>query len=216
MNNIDNKVLRIALPLILSNITIPLVGFVDNLVVGHLGSSIYIGAIGIGSIIISYILFSFGFIKSITTGQISQSSGSGNFQKLFSSLYQISFIALLISFLIIISRTYIIDTSLYLMEASSTVKDNSKIYLDYRIWSVPAIFLRDILIGYLIGIQKVRTAMVIVIFVNILNIILDFYFVYHLNMKIEGVAIASLIAEYSVIFFVFIFSIQINYLNILI
>ena len=203
MNNIDNKVLRIALPLILSNITIPLVGFVDNLVVGHLGSSIYIGAIGIGSIIISYILFSFGFIKSITTGQISQSSGSGNFQKLFSSLYQISFIALLISFLIIISRTYIIDTSLYLMEASSTVKDNSKIYLDYRIWSVPAIFLRDILIGYLIGIQKVRTAMVIVIFVNILNIILDFYFVYHLNMKIEGVAIASLIAEYSVIFFVF-------------
>ena len=89
------------------------------------------------------------------------------------------------------------------MEASSTVKDNSKIYLDYRIWSVPAIFLRDILIGYLIGIQKVRTAMVIVIFVNILNIILDFYFVYHLNMKIEGVAIASLIAEYSVIFFVF-------------
>ena len=203
MNNIDNKVLRIALPLILSNITIPLVGFVDNLVVGHLGSSIYIGAIGIGSIIISYILFSFGFIKSITTGQISQSSGSGNIQKLFSSLYQISFIALLISFLIIISRTYIIDTSLYLMEASSTVKDNSKIYLDYRIWSVPAIFLRDILIGYLIGIQKVRTAMVIVIFVNILNIILDFYFVYHLNMKIEGVAIASLIAEYSVIFFVF-------------
>ena len=203
MNNIDNKVLRIALPLILSNITIPLVGFVDNLVVGHLGSSIYIGAIGIGSIIISYILFSFGFIKSITTGQISQSSGSGNFQKLFSSLYQISFIALLISFLIIISRTYIIDTSLYLMEASSTVKDNSKIYLDYRIWSVPAIFLRDILIGYLIGIQKVRMAMVIVIFINILNIILDFYFVYHLNMKIEGVAIASLIAEYSVIFFVF-------------
>ena len=96
MNNIDNKVLRIALPLILSNITIPLVGFVDNLVVGHLGSSIYIGAIGIGSIIISYILFSFGFIKSITTGQISQSSGSGNFEKLFSSLYQISFIALLI------------------------------------------------------------------------------------------------------------------------
>ena len=203
MNNIDNKVLRIALPLILSNITIPLVGFVDNLVVGHLGSSIYIGAIGIGSIIISYILFSFGFIKSVTTGQISQSSGSGNFQKLFSSLYQISFIAFLISSLIIISRTYIIDTSLYLMEASSTVKDNSKTYLDYRIWSVPAIFLRDSLIGYLIGIQKVRTAMVIVIFVNILNIILDFYFVYHLNMKIEGVAIASLIAEYSVIFFVF-------------
>ncbi len=213
MNNIDSKVLGIALPLILSNITIPLVGLVDNLVVGHLGSSIYIGAIGIGSIIISYILFSFGFIKSVTTGQISQSSGSGNFQKLFSSLYQISFIAFLISSLIIISRTYIIDTSLYLMEASSTVKDNSKIYLDYRIWSVPAIFMRDILIGYLIGVQKARMAMVIVIFINILNIILDFYFVYHLNMKIEGVAIASLIAEYSVIFFVFYIFYKDNFLK---
>tara|TARA_Y100000816_G_scaffold98676_1_gene68714 strand:- start:80 stop:1381 length:1302 start_codon:yes stop_codon:yes gene_type:complete len=213
LNNIDSKVLGIALPLILSNITIPLVGLVDNLVVGHLGSSIYIGAIGIGSIIISYILFSFGFIKSVTTGQISQSSGSGNFQKLFSSLYQISFIAFLISSLIIISRTYIIDTSLYLMEASSTVKDNSKIYLDYRIWSVPAIFMRDILIGYLIGVQKARMAMVIVIFINILNIILDFYFVYHLNMKIEGVAIASLIAEYSVIFFVFYIFYKDNFLK---
>ena len=64
------------------------------------------------------------------------------------------------------------------MEASSTVKDNSKIYLDYRIWSVPAIFLRDILVGYLIGVQKARMAMVVVVFINILNIILDFYFLF--------------------------------------
>ena len=153
LNSIDRKTLNIALPLILSNITIPLVGFVDNLVMGHLGSSIYIGAIGIGSIIISYILFSFGFIKSITTGHISQTNGLGDYEKLFTSLSQIFVITFIISFLIILLRTNIIDLSMQLMDASASVKENSTIYLEYRIWSVPAIFLRDILIGYLIGIQ---------------------------------------------------------------
>jgi len=88
------------------------------------------------------------------------------------------------------------------MNASSEVNINSKIYLDYRIWSIPAIFLRDILIGYYIGVQKIKAAIIISITVNLLNIILDYYFIYMLNYSIEGVAIASLISEYSVVFFI--------------
>ena len=88
------------------------------------------------------------------------------------------------------------------MNASSEVNINSKIYLDYRIWSIPAIFLRDILIGYYIGVQKIKAAIIISITVNLLNIILDYYFIYILNYSIEGVAIASLISEYSVVFFI--------------
>ena len=83
----DKKTLTIALPLILSNITIPLVGLVDNAVMGHLGSPIYIGAVSIGSIIISYILFSFGFFKSITTGLTSQYSGRDNNRLLLKNLF---------------------------------------------------------------------------------------------------------------------------------
>ena len=83
---IDRSTLKIAIPLIISNITIPLVGFVDNVMMGHLGSVIYIGAIGVGAIIISYILFSFGFIKSLTTGFVSQHTGSKSSESLLLSL----------------------------------------------------------------------------------------------------------------------------------
>ena len=206
-SRIDKNTLKIAIPLIISNITIPLVGFVDNVMMGHLGSMVYLGAIGVGSIIISYILFSFGFIKSLTTGFVSQHTGSSNTQELLLSLSHLLLISSFISFLIILFRDQIIIFSLNFMNASSEVNINSKIYLDYRIWSIPAIFLRDILIGYYIGIQKIKAAIIISITVNFLNIILDYYFIYILNYSVEGVAIASLISEYSVIFFI-IYAIQ--------
>ena len=201
-SRIDKNTLKIAIPLIISNITIPLVGFVDNVMMGHLGSMVYLGAIGVGSIIISYILFSFGFIKSLTTGFVSQHTGSSNTKELLLSLSHLLLISSFISFLIIFFRDQIIMFSLNFMNASSEVNINSKIYLDYRIWSIPAIFLRDILIGYYIGVQKIKAAIIISITVNLLNIILDYYFIYILNYSIEGVAIASLISEYSVVFFI--------------
>ena len=201
-SRIDKNTLKIAIPLIISNITIPLVGFVDNVMMGHLGSMVYLGAIGVGSIIISYILFSFGFIKSLTTGFVSQHTGSNNTKELLLSLSHLLLISSFISFLIIFFRDQIIIFSLNFMNASSEVNINSKIYLDYRIWSIPAIFLRDILIGYYIGVQKIKAAIIISITVNLLNIILDYYFIYILNYSIEGVAIASLISEYSVVFFI--------------
>ena len=201
-SRIDKNTLKIAIPLIISNITIPLVGFVDNVMMGHLGSMVYIGAIGVGSIIISYILFSFGFIKSLTTGFVSQHTGSSNTKELLLSLSHLLLISSFISFVIIFFRDQIIILSLNFMNASSEVSVNSKIYLDYRIWSIPAIFLRDILIGYYIGVQKIKAAIIISITVNLLNIILDYYFIYILNYSIEGVAIASLISEYSVVFFI--------------
>ena len=201
-SRIDKNTLKIAIPLIISNITIPLVGFVDNVMMGHLGSMVYLGAIGVGSIIISYILFSFGFIKSLTTGFVSQHTGSSNTKELLLSLSHLLLISSFISFLIIFFRDQIIIFSLNFMNASSEVNINSKIYLDYRIWSIPAIFLRDILIGYYIGVQKIKAAIIISITVNLLNIILDYYFIYMLNYSIEGVAIASLISEYSVVFFI--------------
>ena len=201
-SRIDKNTLKIAIPLIISNITIPLVGFVDNVMMGHLGSVVYLGAIGVGSIIISYILFSFGFIKSLTTGFVSQHTGSSNTKELLLSLSHLLLISSFISFLIILFRDQIIIFSLNFMNASNEVNINSKIYLDYRIWSIPAIFLRDILIGYYIGVQKIKAAIIISITVNLLNIILDYYFIYILNYSIEGVAIASLISEYSVVFFI--------------
>ena len=199
---LDLKVLKISLPLIVSNITVPLVGLVDNIMMGQLGSEIFIGAIGVGSIIISYILFSFGFVKSITTGFVSQSEGSSSNKDLIKSIIHIFFISMIISSVILIFRNQIIHISLSLFSSSSEILSNSKLYLEYRIWSVPAIFIRDILIGYYIGVQKTMRAMIIIIYINVLNIILDYLFIVILGFSIEGVAIASLIAEYSIFIFV--------------
>jgi len=202
ITSIDRSTLKIAIPLIVSNITIPLVGFVDNVMMGHLGSVIYIGAIGVGAIIISYILFSFGFIKSLTTGFVSQHTGSKSNESLLLSLSHLILISSFISVLILFFREEIIYFAIFLMEPSTEVSQGAKVYLDYRIWSVPAIFFRDILIGYYIGSQQTKIAMSISITVNLINIILDYIFIYYLSFNIEGIAIASLIAEYSVIIFI--------------
>lgn len=205
--SIDRQILKIALPLVFSNLSVPLVGLVDNAVLGHLNSPLYLASAGLGAIIMSYILFSFGFIKSTTTGYISQFDNLGNDKKI-TTIHQIIIISALISFLLLFFKDALICYSLSILGESGAINDNAAVYLDIRFWSIPAIFLRDIFIGYLIGIKRVSTAMKIIITINLLNIILDYYFVFILNMNIEGVAYASLISESSIIIFIIIFLIN--------
>jgi MATE family multidrug resistance protein len=152
-------------------------------------------------------LFSFGFIKSTTTGYISQFDNLGNDKKI-TTIHQIIIISALISFLLLFFKDPLIWYSLSILGEPGAINDNAAVYLDIRFWSIPAIFLRDIFIGYLIGIKRVSTAMKIIITINLLNIILDYYFVFILNMNIEGVAYASLISESSIIIFIIIFLIN--------
>ena len=205
--SIDRQILKIALPLVFSNLSVPLVGLVDNAVLGHLNSPLYLASAGLGAIIMSYILFSFGFIKSTTTGYISQFDNLGNDKKI-TTIHQIIIISALISFLLLFFKDALIWYSLSILGEPGAINDNAAVYLDIRFWSIPAIFLRDIFIGYLIGIKRVSTAMKIIILINLLNIILDYYFVFILNMNIEGVAYASLISESSIIIFIIIFLIN--------
>ena len=205
--SIDRQILKIALPLVFSNLSVPLVGLVDNAVLGHLNSPLYLASAGLGAIIMSYILFSFGFIKSTTTGYISQFDNLGNNKKI-TTIHQIIIISALISFLLLFFKDALIWYSLSILGEPGAINDNATVYLDIRFWSIPPIFLRDIFIGYLIGIKRVSTAMKIIITINLLNIILDYYFVFILNMNIEGVAYASLISESSIIIFIIIFLIN--------
>ena len=205
--SIDRQILKIALPLVFSNLSVPLVGLVDNAVLGHLNSPLYLASAGLGAIIMSYILFSFGFIKSTTTGYISQFDNLGNDKKI-TTIHQIIIISALISFLLLFFKDALVRYSLSILGEPGAIDDNAAVYLDIRFWSIPAIFLRDIFIGYLIGIKRVSTAMKIIITINLLNIILDYYFVFILNMNIEGVAYASLISESSIIIFIIIFLIN--------
>ena len=205
----DRQILKIALPLIFSNLSVPLVGFVDNAVLGHLSSPVFLASAGLGAIIMSYILFSFGFIKSTTTGFISQINHLDHLKSV-RSIHQIFIIAALISILLLLFKDFLIVYSLSIMGETGVINSNAYIYLDIRFWSIPAVFIRDIFIGYLIGIKKVSYAMRIIISINLLNIILDYLFVFVLSMNIDGVAYASLIAESSIYVYVVYFLVKNN------
>ena len=205
----DRQILKIALPLIFSNLSVPLVGFVDNAVLGHLNSPVYLASAGLGAIIMSYVLFSFGFIKSTTTGFISQIDHLDRLKSV-RSIYQVFIITTLISITLLLSKDFLIITSLNIMGEAGVINSNASIYLDIRFWSIPAVFIRDIFIGYLIGIKKVSYAMRIIISINLLNIVLDYLFVFVFSMTIEGVAYASLIAESSIYVYVAYFLIKNN------
>ena len=209
----DRQIIKIALPLIFSNLSVPLVGFVDNAVLGHLSSPVYLASAGLGAIIMSYVLFSFGFIKSTTTGFISQIDHLDDLKSI-KSIYQIVIITALISFLLLLFKEFLILTSLNIMGEAGVINSNALIYLDIRFWSIPAVFIRDIFIGYLIGIKKVSYAMRIIISINLLNIVLDYLFVFVFSMTIDGVAYASLIAESSIYVYIIHFLLKNNeYLN---
>ena len=206
----DRQIIKIALPLIFSNLSVPLVGFVDNAVLGHLSSPVYLASAGLGAIIMSYVLFSFGFIKSTTTGFISQIDHLDHLNSI-KSIYQIFIITALISFLLLFFKDFLILTSLNIMGEAGVINNNALIYLDIRFWSIPAVFIRDIFIGYLIGIKKVSYAMRIIISINLLNIVLDYLFVFVFAMSIDGVAYASLIAESSIYVYIVYFLVKNNH-----
>ena len=205
----DRQIIKIALPLIFSNLSVPLVGFVDNAVLGHLSSPVYLASAGLGAIIMSYVLFSFGFIKSTTTGFISQIDHLDHLNSI-KSIYQIFIITALISFLLLFFKDFLILTSLNIIGEAGIINNNALIYLDIRFWSIPAVFIRDIFIGYLIGIKKVSYAMRIIISINLLNIVLDYLFVFVFSMSIDGVAYASLIAESSIYVYIVYFLLKNN------
>ncbi len=205
----DRQIIKIALPLIFSNLSVPLVGFVDNAVLGHLSSPVYLASAGLGAIIMSYVLFSFGFIKSTTTGFISQIGHLDHLNSI-KSIYQIFIITALISFLLLFFKDFLILTSLNIIGEAGVINNNALVYLDIRFWSIPAVFIRDIFIGYLIGIKKVSYAMRIIISINLLNIVLDYLFVFVFAMSIDGVAYASLIAESSIYVYILYFLVKNN------
>ena len=122
----DRQILKIALPLIFSNLSVPLVGFVDNAVLGHLNSPVYLASAGLGAIIMSYVLFSFGFIKSTTTGFISQIDHLDRLKSV-RSIYQVFIITTLISIALLLSKDFLIITSLNIMGEAGVINSNASI-----------------------------------------------------------------------------------------
>ena len=186
---------RIAAPMILSNISIPLVGITDTVITGHLENPEYIASIAVATTIIGFFIASMNFLRMGTTGITAQYFGAQDQNGLKVILGQTLLVALLISFLVLLLQSDINKVGLMLIGSNESVAYYASQYFYIRIWGIPATLINFSLIGWFIGLQNASVPLKMVIATNITNIILSLTFVLVFNMQINGIALASVIAE---------------------
>lgn len=191
----NKSILRLAIPNIISNITVPLLSMVDIAIVGHLSLEVYIGAIATASIIFNFLYWSFSFLRMGTSGFTAQAYGANNKQESANILLRSLSIALIGAFLIVLFQDAIFDIAFRIIKASDDVKVHAATYFHIYVWAAPAILGMYAFSGWFVGMQDARTPMYISIAVNIINISLSFFFVYGIKMNLEGVALASTISQ---------------------
>jgi len=196
-DNITNQTIwHLAGPMILANISIPLLGMVDTAVVGHLDSAHYLGGVAIGSLIFSFLFWGFGFLRMATTGLTAQAQGANNDKLTHKILQHSLLLAAVIAVTILVLQIPISQLAFYLIDSSEQVTNAARTYFDIRIWSTPAILINYVILGWLIGRGATKQALFLVLAVTISNMVLDIIFVNYLGMDVDGVALASVIAEY--------------------
>ncbi len=181
----------------LTNLTVPLLGLVDTAVLGHLESPQYLGAVAVGANLFSILYWTFGFMRMGTTGLSAQAWGRRDEFAQIALLLRSIILATGIGLLLIVFHKPLISVGLALMNPSERVAELAADYAAIRIWSAPAVLCQYTLVGWLIGTQFPRAPMIMLIVANSLNIVLDVLFVTVLGWNSQGVAAATVIAEYS-------------------
>ena len=199
----NRKILQLAIPSIVSNITVPLLGLVDVAIVGHLGSASYIGAIAVGGMLFNMIYWIFGFLRMGTSGMTAQAYGIRDLTEVVRTLLRAVGVGLLISLGLWILQSPILRGAFVLIDATEEVKRWASLYFNICIWGAPAILGLYGFAGWFIGMQNSRFPMFIAITQNIVNIAASLCFVFVLGMKVEGVALGTLIAQYAGLFMAF-------------
>lgn len=193
----NKNILHLAIPNIISNITVPLLGMVDMYVVGHLDSEYYIGAIALAAMLFNLIYWSFSFLRMGTSGFTAQAFGADNPQEEINILCRSLAVALFLGFMILILQSLISFVGFKFLDGGVEVKKYALDYFRIYIWAAPAILSMYAFNGWFVGMQNAKVPMFVAIGINIVNIGLCFFFVYGLDMKIEGVALASVCAQYT-------------------
>lgn len=197
MSPINRQILHIAIPSIISNITVPLLGLVDVTIVGHLGSASYIGAIAVGGMLFNMIYWIFGFLRMGTGGLTAQAYGQHNTQEGTRILLRSLSVSLLLALALLVLQYPIRLIAFMLIDASPEVQELATRYFHICIWGAPATLGLYSFTGWFIGMQNSRYPMYIAITQNIVNIAASLFFVFVLHMKVEGVALGTLIAQYA-------------------
>lgn len=192
----NRKILHLAIPNIISNVTIPLLGLVDLALMGHLQSDIFIGAVSLGTVIFNFIYWGFSFLRMSTSGFTAQSFGEKNPQENFNILVRAILISTLISITILLLQMPIEWLSFRAIKGSPEVEALARQYFRIRVWAAPATLGLYVLNGWFLGMQNARDPMITSILANVFNILFSFFFVVFLNLNSAGVALGTVIAQY--------------------
>ncbi|MFC2970297.1 MATE family efflux transporter [Acidimangrovimonas pyrenivorans] len=191
------RVLKIALPIVLSNATVPILGAVDTGVVGQLGLAAPIGAVGVGAVILSAIYWVFGFLRMGTSGMVAQAHGAGDASETGAILMRALLIGAAAGLAFILLQAPLFWAAFRLAPASAEVEGLARAYLSIRIWGAPATISIYAVTGWLIATERTRGVLALQLWMNGLNVGLDLWFVLGLGWGVQGVAAATLISEWS-------------------
>lgn len=192
-----SRVLKIAFPIMLANATVPILGLVDTGVVGQLGQAAPIGAVGIGAIILTGIYWMFGFLRMGTTGMVAQALGAKDQREVVALLIRALIIGIGAGLCIIVLQTPLFWGASQISPASGEVEGLARQYMQIRVWSAPATIALYGITGWLIAQERTRAVLVLQLWMNGLNIGLDLWFVLGLGWGVQGVALATFLAEWS-------------------
>jgi len=195
--DMHGRIWRLAGPIIISNISVPLLGAVDTAVVGHLPGPEYLGAVAIGALIFSFLYWGFGFLRMGTTGLTAQAVGAARPGARQVILYRALVLGGAIAIVILVCQAAIAWCAFRLIEASPAVESLADTYYRIRIWGAPATLANYAILGWFLGLQNARIPLALQVFTNGVNIVLDLWFVLGLGWGVGGVAAATVLAEYS-------------------
>ncbi len=192
---LNKEILRLAIPNILSNISVPLISTVDTILMGNL-SALHLGAVGMGAMVFNFIYWNFGFLRMGTTGITAQAFGEENHEKMIDTCLRACITAIIIALLIIVFSIPIATSSFWAMNVQSSQYELIWNYFFIRLWAAPASLLLYAISGWYFGLQDSISPLKITLVVNVLNIIVSYFFVVHLGYGLQGVAWGTVIAQY--------------------
>lgn len=191
----DKRIFRLAVPNIITNITVPLLGMIDIAIAGRLGSATYIGAIALGANIFNMVYWNFGFIRMSSSGFVAQAYGGRNFTEVMNVLIRSLIVGIGIGLLILALQYPIGELAFSLIESGEESVMHVRKYFRTAVWAAPAVLGTYAFMGFFIGMQNAQTPMIIAIFNNILNIALSTTFVFGFGMKVEGIALGTMLSQ---------------------
>lgn len=196
-SQMNKRIIALTIPNIISNITVPMLGMVDLAIVGRLGGASSIGAIAIGTAIFNLIYWNFGFLRMGTSGLTAQALGRRSFSESMNMLTRSMVIGLAIAFTLLLFQKPIFTAANLFMGSSESLKDIVAQYFFVRIWGAPAVLAMYVFKGWFIGMQNSKTPMWISIQINVVNIVLSYIFAFKMGMGIGGVALGTILGQYS-------------------